>query len=144
MGATPPRFFHRSFGNYAHGLKMCVWFVVTLSFFFFFFFLLFFVFFFHFFVLFNLDFFFRCDMMTWVACGAQLLLQFNTKLFETCRCFCHILKMYICFWGLSSYYFVINFFPLFRLLFQVRLSTGIRIDNSWAQLILQFSTDHLN
>ena len=71
----------------------------------------------------------------------QLLLQFLTDLFETLQVFCHGLK--ICIW-FCGYHHVIFYqlFPLFRLSFFSGQIT-IRIDILWAQILLEFSTDHL-
>ena len=69
----------------------------------------------------------------------QLLFNFFYPIFlKLCRCFCHGLKMYIWFWGYPPEIFI-NFFHFFNLVF---FTGQIRIDTLWAQLLLEFSTDH--
>ena len=55
---------------------------------------------------------------------------------KLCRCFCHGLKMCMCFWDYPPVIFY-QLFPLFQ-----HRQISIRIDTLWVQLILEFSTDH--
>ena len=75
---------------------------------------------------------FSCDSMTWVTCGHNSFYSFIRNVLKLCRCFCHGLKICMCFWGYPLIIFL-SFFPHFRH-FQVRVSC--RIDTLWAQLIL--------
>ena len=72
----------------------------------------------------------------------QLLLQFSIDHFETMHtCSTQSENVHVVL-GLSSYYFFYQLFPLFRLSF-FPAPISIRIDILWAQLSLDFSTDHL-
>ena len=64
---------------------------------------------------------FRCDTMTWVACGRNYSDSFAPNVLKLCRCFCHGLK--IC---LSSHYLypLFQFFRLFSDPISIRYLVG--------------------
>ena len=135
MDATPSRVFHRSSWNYAYFFYMvcrcaCDFVVILPLFYFQFFFLLFRP-------IFSGLISTRIDTLC-----AQLLLEFSTDHFETMHTSStwsvdlHVVL------GLSSHYFVFNFFLLFSTQFFFSDLISIRIDTLWTQLVLEFSTDH--
>ena len=71
------------------------------------------------------------------------LLQFLTDRFEILQVFLLWSEDVYLILGLPSYYFFTNFFHFFdfRKFFSGEIT--IRIDISWAQLLLEISTDHL-
>ena len=72
---------------------------------------------------------------------AQLLLEFSTDHFETMHtCFTWSVDVHMVL-ELSSHYFLSTFFRFLDLVFPGPIN--IRIGNLWAQLLLDFSTDHL-
>ena len=87
---------------------------------------------------FQLIFFFSCYTMMSVACRQNSSFNFIPNLLKLCTCFCHGLKIRMCFWSYPSV-ILCPLFPLFR-----RFSgpISIRIDTLYTQLILQFSTYH--
>ena len=120
VAATPPKLFHWSFRNYAYLLYMvwrwsCWGFGVILPLPFFSTFCFFFFFFFFNFI------FFSCDTMTWELMVATSY-SFIPNFLKLCRCFCHGLKMCMCFWGYTPIIFYQLFPPLFQRFFRSRLS----------------------
>ena len=69
----------------------------------------------------------------------QLLQEFSTDVFEMRTCSTSSVDVHVVL-ELSSLYFFIFFFSFFFLLFPG--SICIRIDTLWAQILLEFSTDH--
>ena len=74
--------------------------------------LFFFYYYYFFFALFQLI-FFTCDTMTWIACESNSSYSFKPILLKPCRCFCHCLKMSMCFWGYPLIIFY-HFLDVFR------------------------------
>ena len=72
---------------------------------------------------------------------ALLLLDFSTDHLETCILVLHGLKICVWFWGYPIFFFFNSHF--FDLDFPGPISTiRTRIDNLWAPIFIEFSTDH--
>ena len=115
---------------FCHGLKMCIWFWGYPP-----------LFFINFFLFYYLIFFFSGQITIRIdTLRVQLFLEFSTHHFETrhtCSTWCVDVLVAL---GLSSHFFLINFFYFFNMFFPDSIT--IRIDTLWVQLLVGFSIDH--
>ena len=79
-------------------------------------------------------------VLEYIPCGCNSSYSFPFITFKLCRLVLHGLKMCMWFWGYTPVIFFYHFF--FSLFFYFPGPISTRIDTLWAQILLEFSTNH--